>query len=128
MSMRTGKKNLSTVIVFLIMVQQQPALQNAILLSLLTSFHLAVGLERNTPISIYLSTEFVFEDNITEVAWLWEELSGDPGVVALPKEFVSKNGLPQAIGFPWDTDKGVYLLQGFHNLHCLVVIYPQRNG
>lgn len=85
---------------------------------------LAAGLKRNTPIPIYPSTEFVSDDNnITEVAQLWEELSGDPGVVALPQEFVSKKGLPEAMRFPWDTNKGVYLLEGFHSLHCLVSAY-----
>jgi hypothetical protein len=29
-------------------------------------------------------------------------------------------GIPRAQHWPWDGDKGVYLLNGFHNLHCLV--------
>lgn len=40
--------------------------------------------------------------------------------MALPQKFVSEKGLPHAMRFPWDDDKGVYLLQGYHNLHCLV--------
>ncbi len=50
----------------------------------------------------------------------WEDLSGDPGVVALSDEWALEKGLPKALRFPWDQSKGVYLLQGFHNLHCLV--------
>ncbi|KAK2879393.1 hypothetical protein FQN49_000911 [Arthroderma sp. PD_2] len=80
------------------------------------------GLERTVPIQIYQSTEFVSE-NASDVAHLWEELSGDPGVVALPQKFVAEKSLPHAMRFPWDTDKGVYLLQGFHNLHCLRTLF-----
>ncbi|EFR05191.1 hypothetical protein MGYG_08205 [Nannizzia gypsea CBS 118893] len=80
------------------------------------------GLERNIPIQIYQSTEFVAE-NASDVAHLWEELSGDPGVVALPQKYVSEKGLPHAMRFPWDNDKGVYLLQGYHNLHCLRTLF-----
>lgn len=29
-------------------------------------------------------------------------------------------GLPEAQTFPWDDNKGLYLLNGYHNLHCLV--------
>lgn len=59
-------------------------------------------------------------DNLSAVSALWEKLSGDPGVVALSTDYVSEKRLPHAYRFPWDEDKGVYLLQGFHNLHCLV--------
>jgi hypothetical protein len=69
---------------------------------------------------IFPQEEFVDETNLTATSTAWEALSGDPGVVALSDEFVSAKGLPTAMRYPWDTTKGVYLLQGFHNLHCLV--------
>jgi hypothetical protein len=56
---------------------------------------------------------------------LWEKLSGDPGVLALSSDFVEEKRLPYALRFPWDKDKGFYLLQSFHNLHCLVCL-PSR--
>lgn len=71
------------------------------------------------PIQIYQFDDFV-DQNVTKVSALWEALSGDPGVVALEDAWVAAKGLPQALRFPWDPSKGVYLLQGFHNLHCLV--------
>ncbi|KAI1770219.1 hypothetical protein F4818DRAFT_433836 [Hypoxylon cercidicola] len=80
------------------------------------------GLERNVPIQIYPMTEYTGE-NITAVEELWEKLSGDPGVVALPQDYVVAKQLPHAYRFPWDEDKGVYLLQGFHNLHCLRTLF-----
>ncbi|RYO87810.1 hypothetical protein DL764_008804 [Monosporascus ibericus] len=88
------------------------------------------GLKRDLPIQIYPLTEYTGK-NITVVEELWEKLSGDPGVVALPQHYVKEKQLPHAYRFPWDDDKGVYLLQGFHNLHCLrtlfrYVMYAER--
>lgn len=64
--------------------------------------------------------EYVDEANLTATSLAWEALSGDPGVVALSDEFVAAKQLPVAMRYPWDSSKGVYLLQGFHNLHCIV--------
>ncbi|RYP63327.1 hypothetical protein DL769_006999 [Monosporascus sp. CRB-8-3] len=88
------------------------------------------GLKRDVPIQIYPLTEYTGK-NITVVEELWEKLSGDPGVVALPQHYVKEKRLPHAYRFPWDDDKGVYLLHGFHNLHCLrtlfrYVMYAER--
>ncbi|KAI0480017.1 hypothetical protein F4859DRAFT_478153 [Xylaria cf. heliscus] len=81
-----------------------------------------VGLERDSPIQIYPSTEYT-SDNLSAVVPLWEKLSGDLGVVALSEDYVKEKHLPHALRFPWDTTKGVYLLQGFHNLHCLRTLF-----
>ncbi|XWX00532.1 hypothetical protein V2A60_008552 [Cordyceps javanica] len=80
------------------------------------------GLKRDVPVQIYPATEYT-GDNLTQVTALWEELSGDPGVVALPEAYVKQTRLPHALRFPWDEDKGVYLLQGFHDLHCLRTLF-----
>ncbi|KAI1177093.1 hypothetical protein F4777DRAFT_226475 [Nemania sp. FL0916] len=77
---------------------------------------------RELPIQIYPTTDYV-SDNLTAVIPLWEELSGDRGVVALPDEYVKEKELPHALRFPWDDSKGVYLLQGYHNLHCLRTLF-----
>ncbi|KAM0739606.1 hypothetical protein ACQRIT_004790 [Beauveria bassiana] len=80
------------------------------------------GLKRDVPVAIQHGSEYT-GDNLTEVRALWEELSGDPGVVALPEAYVQQTKLPHALRFPWDEDKGVYLLQGFHDLHCLRTLF-----
>ncbi|KJZ79187.1 hypothetical protein HIM_01338 [Hirsutella minnesotensis 3608] len=80
------------------------------------------GLKRDVPIQISHDTDYT-NDNLTAVTKLWEKLSGDPGVVALRQEYVKEKRLPHALRFPWDEDKGVYLLQGFHNLHCLRTLF-----
>ena len=50
----------------------------------------------------------------------WDAWVADPGIVALPHDWVKAKMLPSAQKWPWDGDKGVYLLNGFQNIHCLV--------
>ena len=60
--------------------------------------------------------------NLTEASPLWEAIDYDSGVVALSKFYASEKGLPESQSFPWDQSKGIYFLNGYHNLHCLVSI------
>jgi len=50
----------------------------------------------------------------------WDDINIDMGTVALDDEYVSTMNLPVAQRFPWDDGKSIYLLAGFHDLHCLV--------
>ena len=50
----------------------------------------------------------------------WDSQTSDTGLVALTDDYVASMNLPQAQRFPWDATKGIYFLQGHHNLHCLV--------
>ena len=51
---------------------------------------------------------------------LWDQISIDNGTVALSDAYVQAMGLPVSQRFPWDNEKGIYLLNGFHSMHCLV--------
>ena len=42
------------------------------------------------------------------------------GVVALSSEFRNQHGLPDAAVSPEDPDKMLYLVAGYHQLHCAV--------
>ena len=79
-------------------------------------------LDRNLPVAIERSTPYS-SHNLTEVRELWEAISIDDGMVALPDSFVAETRLPKAQRFPWDPSKGLYFLNGYHNLHCLVCIH-----
>lgn len=77
------------------------------------------GLERDVPIPYH--DDLIFNSpnrSLADAAWLSWVI--DPGIVALPNDWVNGKMLPQAQHWPWDEDKGLYLLQGFHNMHCLV--------
>lgn len=51
---------------------------------------------------------------------LWDDISIDNGTVALDDSYVEAMELPRSQRFPWDQEKGIYLLNGFHSMHCLV--------
>ncbi|MCJ1458962.1 hypothetical protein MMC28_009339, partial [Mycoblastus sanguinarius] len=81
---------------------------------------LQAGLERNVPIAWTHDNDFVSHNRTTwDQAWETVDKSQGTGVVAIDDDFVEKTGLPKAQRWPWDKSKGLYLLQGYHNLHCL---------
>lgn len=61
-----------------------------------------------------------FGEDEAEADLLWERISIDNGTVALSDSYVESMGLPTSQRFPWDQNKGLYLLNGFHGMHCLV--------
>jgi hypothetical protein len=44
----------------------------------------------------------------------------DGGSVALSRDFARDQGLPDAAVTPEDPDKMIYLVAGYHQLHCAV--------
>ena len=79
------------------------------------------GLVRDIPVSWTHHTPFTGQEgNQTEADRSWDNISVDAGSVALSDSYSRSMGLPEAQRFPWDTSKGLYLLNGYHNLHCLV--------
>lgn len=57
---------------------------------------------------------------VADNAWRSPDLIPETGLVAMPDDWVFSKGLPEAQRFPWDKSKGLYVLNGFHNIHCLV--------
>ena len=81
----------------------------------------SAGLSRDRPIPWTHHTPYTgAEDNQTEADALWDKISVGVGTVALTNSYTRSKALPEAQTFPWDDDKGLYLLNGYHNLHCLV--------
>ncbi|KAI1124478.1 hypothetical protein F5Y10DRAFT_285026 [Nemania abortiva] len=62
-------------------------------------------------------------ENETLQDQLWYGINVDSAVVALSDDWAIQHGLRKAQRFPWDQSKGIYILHGFHNLHCLKIIY-----
>jgi len=59
-------------------------------------------------------------ENNTARDELWETLAIDRGAVAVDQETIEKHDLPDSMVFPWDTTKKVYIINAYHQLHCLV--------
>lgn len=80
---------------------------------------LVAGLSANRPVAQAQNMDW-WGLNETLSTQLWNSLRTEHGMVALSNNFTDSRGLPRGATFPWDTSKGVYFLQAFHTLHCLV--------
>ena len=77
------------------------------------------GILNNHLIPFEWATDYATE-NLTLAAELWDSIDFDPGFVALPYDWTESKSLPRAQAFPWDKSQGLYVLNGYHALHCLV--------
>lgn len=59
-------------------------------------------------------------ENFTAMDRKWGELRADNGIITLPKTYAAEHGLQRGSEFPWDSSKDIYLLNGYHGIHCLV--------
>lgn len=55
--------------------------------------------------------------NMTALDQLWYDMDVNPGIIQLPKD--TRLGSTQT--FPWDQSRGLYMLDSYHTLHCLVM-------
>lgn len=77
------------------------------------------SLSYDTPTQFKRDTDYTHPDHaISDAAWAAIDIA--PGFVALDKQYAESMDLPASQAFPWDEDKSIYLLNAYHNLHCLV--------
>lgn len=62
-------------------------------------------------------------ENFTAMDRKWGELRADNGIITLPKTYAAEHGLQRGSEFPWDSSKDIYLLNGYHGIHCLSQLY-----
>jgi hypothetical protein len=60
--------------------------------------------------------------NHTEADKLWDAILPSHGIVAVEKNWAAEQHWPVSGPTPDDAAKGVYLLEAYHLLHCLVCI------
>lgn len=58
-------------------------------------------------------------ENDTDQEALWDATDYDKGNIALSDTYARSKGLPRAQRFPWDSSKGLYLINAYHALHCV---------
>ena len=90
----------------------------------LTSLIEIASLPRNLDEPYYQDTSYSDSSNTSLTAALWNAIDIDSGVIALSDDYVAAKNLPSAQRFPWDKTKGIYIVHGYHNLHCLVRFLP----
>ncbi|KAL2045929.1 hypothetical protein ABVK25_011925 [Lepraria finkii] len=83
----------------------------------------AASLSRHLAQPYYEETPYSDNQNASLTASLWHDIDIDSGVIALSDDYVASKSLLPAQRFLWDTTKGIYIVHGYHNLHCLKIIY-----
>jgi hypothetical protein len=58
-----------------------------------------------------------------EVDQRWDAIIPDHGVVALDRTWAEERGLMRSMYMPSNPQKVVYVLEAYHQLHCLVSIH-----
>ncbi|CAK3814415.1 Hypothetical predicted protein [Lecanosticta acicola] len=53
---------------------------------------------------------------------LWNGINPAHGFVAIDREQAASKGWPESMYLPSDHSKGVYLLEAYHQLHCLKIV------
>jgi len=83
------------------------------------------GLEYNlgTPITYDGNFSKGPDGNETARDELWEAINVDRSAVVLDQEEAESWGLEATDIFAWDSSKRVYLVNGYHQLHCLKSLY-----
>jgi hypothetical protein len=71
---------------------------------------------------------FYSEDKLEEVFESWNRINVDAGMIALPESKAHELGIPLGSPFYWDNSKHIYLLEGYHCLHCTVSFPPLVSG
>jgi hypothetical protein len=59
-------------------------------------------------------------ENQTASNELWDKISSSHGLIALDHQFAKENQWLESMPVPGDEGKGLYLLESYHQLHCLV--------
>ncbi|PQE13431.1 cytochrome p450 protein [Rutstroemia sp. NJR-2017a BBW] len=80
------------------------------------------GVERTSQLqTLHWTTEYS-EFNSTAADNLWKELRPAFGLVALDHDWASKHGLPRSQDLQGDRSKGIYMIDAYHQMHCLEVV------
>ena len=81
----------------------------------------SAGLSRNVKKQFNPSSPFgTGSNNDRERSELWEGLDTSAGEISVDAGWAEEHQLPDSTPFFWDADRRIYLLNGFHSLHCIV--------
>jgi hypothetical protein len=66
----------------------------------------------------------MFEEtrSLEDPVWDAPETQWKSGYLALNHTFAQSKGVTKAQNWPWDHNKGIYILKAFHSMHCVVSV------
>ena len=57
---------------------------------------------------------------------LWDDILPAHGIVAVDHQWAAERKIPASMSLPSDASKGVYIIDAYHQIHCLVCIAVHR--
>ncbi|KAF4629085.1 hypothetical protein G7Y89_g9065 [Cudoniella acicularis] len=85
----------------------------------------AIGLESQPHVHNYSwFTEYstVLDEDEDYVDKLWDEIIPGHGIVAVNHEWAAQKGFPKSISLPSNDTKGIYVIDAYHQIHCLTIV------
>lgn len=66
----------------------------------------------------------MFEEarSLEDPIWDAPETQWKSGYLALDHTFAQSHGVNKAQNWPWDHNKGIYIVKAFHSMHCVVSV------
>lgn len=56
----------------------------------------------------------------------WDSIIPSHGIVAVDRQWAIEKQLPASMSLPSDPSKGVYIIDAYHQIHCLVCsLHPE---
>ena len=59
-------------------------------------------------------------EEVAAVDQAWDAIVPAHGIVAVDRAWAATRGFPDSLSWPSDESKGVYIIDAYHQLHCLV--------
>lgn len=78
------------------------------------------GLDKWTQYSWWSSYSSINPDQDQAIDKLWDDVLPAHGIVAVDHAWAAGKQMPATMSLPSDPSKGVYIIDAYHQLHCLV--------
>ena len=78
------------------------------------------GLDKWTQYTWWSSYSSIVPEQDLAVDKLWNDILPAHGIVAVDHAWAVERQMPATMSLPSDSSKGVYIIDAYHQLHCLV--------
>ena len=78
------------------------------------------GLEKWTQYTWWSNYSSIAPEQEPAVDEVWDKVLPAHGIVAVDHQWAAERQMPATMSLPSDSSKGVYIIDAYHQLHCLV--------
>ncbi|KAL2049840.1 hypothetical protein ABVK25_009935 [Lepraria finkii] len=109
--------SISTTVLFTILLDQhtKQITQNA-------SYTVDTGSDEWTQYTWWSKFSSMVPEQEPVVDELWDDILPAHGIVAVDHQWAAERKIPASMSLPSDASKGVYIIDAYHQIHCLKII------